>query len=133
MKGACLCGAITVTTADHHQISLCHCSICRHWGSGPMFALHCGVDVQFEGASPARYRSSSWAERGFCAICGTHLFYHLPDSGQYILSAGLFEAEALMLTSQIFIDEKPAYYTLANRTEELTGAQVFAQFAAAQS
>ena len=30
---------------------------------------------------------------------------------------------------QIFIDEKPAYYDFANKTHNMTGAEVFAQFA----
>ncbi len=32
-------------------------------------------------------------------------------------------------TSQIFIDEKPAYYDFANKTHNMTGAEVFAAFA----
>jgi hypothetical protein len=35
----------------------------------------------------------------------------------------------MVLTSQIFIDEKPAYYTFANQTKTMTGAEVFAMFA----
>ena len=31
--------------------------------------------------------------------------------------------------SQIFIDEKPAYYDFANKTHNMTGAEVFAAFA----
>ena len=35
-------------------------------------------------------------------------------------------------TSQIFIDEKPAYYDFANKTKNMTGAEVFAAFGASQ-
>ena len=55
-----------------------------------MFAVHCGTDVQFNGGKPSTFRSSEWAERGFCSGCGTHLFYHLLQSNEYILPAGLF-------------------------------------------
>jgi len=97
-----------------------------------MLAVHCGPGVAFSGRqAPARYRSSDWAERGFCATCGTHLFYHLLPTDEYIVPAGLFQDRAFELTSQIFIDEKPAYYEFANHTPTLTGEQVFAQFAQA--
>ena len=36
------------------------------------------------------------------------------------------------LTSQIFVDEKPAYYDFANKTKNMTGAEVFAAFGASQ-
>lgn len=94
-----------------------------------MFAVHCGGNVQFSGATPKAYRSSDWAERGFCADCGTHLFYRLLPTGDYIVPAGLFQDRDFELTSQIFIDEKPAFYALANQTPMLTGQQVFEQFA----
>ena len=84
--------------------------------------------MQFVGATPTAYRSSDWAERGFCATCGTHLFYHLLPSDEYILPAGLFQDQAFRLASQIFIDEKPDFYELRNDTPTLTGQQVFEQF-----
>lgn len=76
------------------------------------------------------YRSSEWAERGFCADCGTHLFYHLLPSNEYILPAGLFQNETFHLSSEIFIDEKPDFYQFANDTQKLTRQQVFEQFSA---
>ena len=38
-------------------------------------------------------------------------------------------ASGYAFTSQIFIDEKPAYYDFANKTHNMTGAEVFAAFA----
>lgn len=130
MKGTCLCGAIEVIAPDHGDVGLCHCAMCRRWSGGPMFAVHCGEGVQFLGATPTAYRSSDWAERGFCTTCGTHLFYHLLPSDEYILPAGLFQDQTFRLTSQIFIDEKPDFYDLRNDTPKLTGQQVFEQFSA---
>ncbi|MCX4072726.1 GFA family protein [Aeromonas caviae] len=86
--------------------------------------------VQIDGNEMALfYRSSEWAERGFCPTCGTHLFYHLLPTDEYILSAGLFQDQGFELTGQIFIDEKPDFYALKNDTPTLTGQQVFEQFA----
>lgn len=129
MKGKCLCGAIEVDAPDHEDVGLCHCSMCRRWSGGPMFAVHCGPGVSFSGQEPARYQSSDWAERGFCAKCGSHLFYHLLPGDEYILPAGLFQDREFKLASEIFIDEKPAFYELKNDTRKMTGPQVFEQFA----
>ena len=93
-----------------------------------------GVDCQgslaFSGEENiATFDSSEWAERGFCAKCGTHLFYRLKQNNQYIVPVGLFSAEGqVQFDHQIFIDEKPAYYSFANQTKNMTGEEVFAQF-----
>ena len=130
MKGHCLCGAIEVVANESSEIGLCHCSMCRRWTSGPFFAVHCDDKVQFNGSTLKTFRSSEWAERGFCDTCGSTLYYRLVPDGEYFVSAGLFQENAFELASQIFIDEKPGFYALANQTPMLTGPQVFEQFAA---
>lgn len=76
------------------------------------------------------FKSSDWAERAFCAHCGTHIYYHLLPAQQYIIPAGLVQNEAnFVLTNQIYIDNKPAYYDFSNKTENMTEAEVMAQFA----
>lgn len=94
-----------------------------------MFAVHCGPNVEFKGEKVSIYRSSDWAQRGFCATCGTHLYYHLLPSNEYIIPAGLFQSEQFELKSEIFIDEKPAFYEFKNKTNKMTGQEVFEQFA----
>jgi len=129
MKGQCLCGSIEVIAPDTTGIDVCHCSTCRRWSGGPMLAVHVGSEVTFAGDDPGVFHSSDWAERGFCRSCGTHLFYHLKDNGEYILPAGLFSEGEFSMNSEIFIDEKPDYYTFSNDTQKMTGAEVFAMFA----
>ena len=124
-----MCGNIAVETPEQNELGLCHCSMCRRWSGGPMFAVHCGAEVTFLGGEPVRYQSSDWAERGFCPNCGTHLFYHLLPNNDYVLPAGLFQDQQFHLTNEIFIDEKPGYYAFSNDTQKLTGQQVFAAFA----
>ncbi|MGR5064090.1 GFA family protein [Photobacterium sp. DNB22_13_2] len=128
MKGKCLCGAIELTAEDQKEVGLCHCNMCRKWSGGPLFAVHCNDVVTIEGDAPVVYRSSEWAERVFCGTCGTHLFYHLLPSNEYIVSAGLFQEQAFTLTSEIFIDEKPDFYELKNDTHKMTAQQVFEQY-----
>lgn len=131
MQGRCLCGAVRVTTRDNPAMTACHCGMCRRWTGGPMMTVHCGPDVQFEGADRITvFRSSDWAERAFCSVCGTHLYYRLIPANDHVLSVGLFqEGPEFRFVEQIFIDSKPASYDFANVTSRLTEAEVLAKYA----
>lgn len=129
-SGSCLCGAVHISaTLTDNAIGACHCSMCRKWGGGPLFAKEVGSDVQFAGEENITvFNSSEWAERGFCKQCGTHLFYRLKQGGFYALPVGLFDNNDWQFDHQVFIDEKPAFYGFTNKTRDMTGAEVFAQF-----
>jgi hypothetical protein len=131
MQGRCLCGAVNITTPHNVAMNACHCGMCRRWGSGPYMSIHAGSDVSISGAERiTSFRSSDWAERAFCSVCGTHLFYRLLPTNDHELSIGLFQpGPEFEFTQQIFIDQKPRTYEFANTTEALTEAQVFAKFA----
>ena len=76
------------------------------------------------------YDSSDWAERGFCGKCGSHLFYRLKESQQYMVPAGLLDGgDDLVFDHQVFIDRKPSYYDFANETQNMTEAEVFEKYA----
>lgn len=130
-KGSCLCGAVSIAVkANSNSVGACHCNMCLKWAGGPLLVVDCGNDVQFEGDNNiTAYRSSEWAERGFCNKCGSHLFYRLIKTQQYFIPVGLLDdPNEWVFDHQIFYEEKPAYYTFANETKNLTGAEVFAQF-----
>ena len=93
MSGGCLCGAVRFTAAPRdHDIGACHCNMCRRWTAGPFLALECGGTVKIDDASDLGiYRSSEWAERGFCKRCGTPLFYRLVGKDFYVVSAEAFD------------------------------------------
>ncbi|ASP40803.1 aldehyde-activating protein [Bacterioplanes sanyensis] len=124
---SCLCGQAKLDVQhDIKEVGVCHCSMCRRWGGGPFLAVHVGAEVKLDGPI-SRYQSSDWANRGFCAQCGTHLFYQLNDSQEYVIAAGLYDANTeLAMTSQIYIDQKPPYYEFANDTPKLTEAEFLA-------
>src|SRR5690606_9332393 len=93
-------------------------------------ALHCeDVDIP-ENDALGVYRSSDWAERGFCKECGTPLFWRTHDHSMYAVSATAVEiSEGLRLATETFIEEKPQYYAFANDTTKVTGAEWMAMFA----
>lgn len=131
--GQCLCGAVQFTVQiASSSVGACHCTICRRWGGSPLLAVDCGTDVAFQGSQDiAVFGSTAWAQRAFCSRCGTHLYIRVLQTGRYIMPAGLFELNELQFDHQIFVDQRPGYYDFANRTRELTGAEVWAQHAAA--
>ena len=135
--GKCLCGTVELEIElanDISEIAACHCSMCRNWLGGPMLAIDSGVLGSIKNESSiTRYQSSEWAERGFCSKCGTSLFYYLKPADQYHFPVGLLEDELqFKFSHQIFIDEKPEYYSFSNETENMTGSEVFAHFESQQ-
>ena len=133
LTGKCLCGAVRLTanTVDT-KATACHCGMCRKWGGGPFMATDCGTDLLFEGEENiAVFNSSKWADRGFCKQCGSHLFYRLKGNNQYFIPVGLLDdEEKFVFNSQVFIDKKPSYYSFANKTNDMTEAEIFEMFGA---
>ncbi|PCJ18704.1 MAG: aldehyde-activating protein [Candidatus Cloacimonadota bacterium] len=124
----CLCKKIKMSFEEVDlKAGACHCSTCRTWGGGPLMATDCGTKVNIEG-DVSVYDSSMWAERGFCNSCGTHLFYRLKEAQKYIVPVGLFNGLDFVFDHQVFIDEKPSFYCFANKTDDMTGPELFAQF-----
>ena len=130
LEGTCLCQSVSLKTEVSRQVGACHCSMCRTWGGGPLLATDCGSGLQFSGQEHITvYDSSEWAERGFCKHCGTHVFYRIKQSDEYVLPVGFFKDQsAFEFKQQIFIDHKPDFYKFANETHNLTEAEVFAKY-----
>ena len=77
--GGCLCGAVRYrTTADPMRAVICHCGICRKVsGAAFLSFVHFPKDAfTWTSGAPTRYRSSAYAERGFCPQCGSTLTMH---------------------------------------------------------
>lgn len=141
MRGRCLCGAVRfvadIAVAETH---VCHCDSCRRWTGSALLAVSVQPDaISFEGVdSIRRFGSSDWAERAWCADCGSTLYYRLTveDYGPrtYEMSLGLFETpEAFPLTKEIYIDRKPATYAFAGARTRLTKAEFEARLTDAGS
>lgn len=87
--GGCQCGAVRYrVTGGFGGMGICHCRMCQR-ATGNAFAplvTACGIEWQGE---PARYESSDIAARGFCAKCGTPLYYdpHAVDGIELMVGA----------------------------------------------
>ncbi|MBK1695986.1 GFA family protein [Rhodovibrio salinarum] len=128
---SCLCGSVHCDVEiDSPEIHCCHCKMCRRWGGGPAFVVTLAKAPQFSDASALKiYRSSEWAERLFCRHCGTSVLWRSLDGTFQALPVALLDdAPDLPFTTEVFIDDKPDYYTFAGTRTCLTGAQAIAAF-----
>lgn len=129
VTGRCLCGAVAITVeAMQAEVDVCHCAMCQRWGG----AFYAGVkgDVAAVTGEEAItvYRSSEWAERAFCGTCGSNLWYRFLPTGNRSFLAGLFDLPpGFGIERQIFVDEKPDWYDLAQQSPMLTAEQVIAE------
>jgi hypothetical protein len=132
LPGSCLCGACTFTaTPVALTANACHCAMCRKWTGGMYMAVEYGSSVVFDpSGSIGSYKGSEWGERIFCKECGASLIWQTQDLQSQGVSMHAFDdASQFTLKNQWFIDKKPANYALANKTRDLTEAEVFALFA----
>ncbi|MEM7359616.1 MAG: GFA family protein [Pseudomonadota bacterium] len=89
--------------------------------------MECGTEVVFQGEGHIEtFSSSSWAERGFCKKCGSHLFIKDTRSQEYGIPPGLFNDETgLNFNRQIFIDNKPEFYSFSERTQDIDSSFIY--------
>lgn len=132
LQGQCLCGAVTVTAkaAATPRLRACHCDMCRRHCSGAFFSIETEQDSIAINGPAKTFRSSDWAERGFCEACGSTLFYSTIHDGARHLAAGLFDdAGHGEMKIEFFSDMCPNGYALAGEHKKLTTQETIALFA----
>lgn len=131
MHAQCLCGA-TQFDVDlvNYQVHVCHCSLCRRQSSGLLMTIDVLPNslVFAQQTHLGIFRSSEWGERGFCKQCGTTLFWRMQDHSYCNINVFALEElpEELVLDEEIYIDHKPAFYSLSQPTNQLTEVEVIA-------
>jgi hypothetical protein len=116
--GSCLCGAVSFTvTGALPPPDACHCSQCRkqsghYWASTdvPRSALTITGGDQL-----TWFQSSAKVRRGFCATCGSFLFWDPPARDSIAIAMGAFDAPTgTQLHLHIFTADKGDYYSIAD-------------------
>jgi len=115
-QGRCLCGAVSFEiTGSVSAPSLCHCGMCRR--------LH-GAPGAYTGAPTTAYRirgeeSLNWyasshdAERGFCRLCGSKLFWRGRGGEDLDVTVGsLDQPTGLSLGAHIWVRHQGDYYAI---------------------
>ena len=117
-KGACLCGAVRFEVEGELEApDACHCSQCRRQ-SGHVWAstnVPRGA-IRIEGEDNVTwYRSSEKVRRGFCATCGSVLFWDPIGRDKISVAMGAFDKPTgTNLAVHIFVADKGDYYDIAD-------------------
>jgi hypothetical protein len=117
-RGSCLCGAVGYTvTGPLRPVIACHCTQCRKQ-TGHYYATTGAPDEAVAIEDPGSlkwYESSDFARRGFCAECGSALFWKRNGSAETGILAGTIDGPTgLKLAKHIFCADKGDYYELAD-------------------
>lgn len=126
-EGACLCGAVRVALLHPAvDVGVCHCETCRRWGGGPWFALQVpGSNIS---GPVATFRASRFAERGFCATCGSHIFHRPVDGPELAVAAGLFDDRQFVIAREICVDRQPPNYDIGGTTDRRTTSSLMREW-----
>lgn len=122
LKGGCLCGAVRYEVAGRPMgVVNCHCGQCRrfhgHFGAYITVPRETVAVSDSEGAL-SWYRSSAKARRGFCARCGSSLFWSGDESDLLDVAAGsLDQPTSLATLRHIHVADKADYYTIDDGLE----------------
>jgi hypothetical protein len=114
--GGCLCGAVRYGIRGALRgVIACHCSQCRRT-SGHFAAMTSApsADITLRSSASLRwYRSSDTAERGFCGVCGSNLFWKPAGGDTTSITAGTLDAPThLAMQQHIFVADKSDYYAI---------------------
>jgi hypothetical protein len=97
ISGGCQCGAVRYhTTAMLDNAHICHCRMCQK-SVGNLFAALVAAPrdaLVWTRGTPAEFESSDGIARGFCAQCGTPLFYDRRASSRVNLTMGSLDNPA---------------------------------------
>jgi hypothetical protein len=128
--GRCLCGAVRYEIhGPLRDVELCHCSECRRWHGHvcAMTAAHT-EDVSLVADRGLRWidspNSAAHARRGFCAECGSSLFWDAPDRETISIAAGTIdEPTGLKTTMQIYTADAGDYYEIDPALQGFEGGE----------
>jgi hypothetical protein len=138
LTGGCQCGAIRFAIkATPLKVSICHCRMCQKATGAPFASLAdiAKTDFSWTRGTPAAFRSSSIAERDFCAGCGTPLSYRRIDGDSIEIMTGAFDRPDRMIPTRQYGSESrlgwvvgianlPSQTTLQNYGSEKLGSIV---------
>jgi hypothetical protein len=117
-KGSCLCGAVRFEVdGELAPPDACHCSQCRRQSGHYFASTNVRRDaIRIEGEENVSwYCSSEKVRRGFCATCGSVLFWDPLGHDVIAVAMGAFDKPTgTRLAIHIFVADKGDYYDIAD-------------------
>ena len=124
--GGCLCGAVRYAVhGPLRDVVNCHCRQCqRTSGHHGAYAAAARGDLSLaEDRGLKWYESSDDARRGFCADCGSNLFWEPVHQRHIAIAAGSFDQPTgLKTTGNIFTADAGDYYAIDDGLESWPGS-----------
>ncbi len=118
ITGGCLCKAVRFEIDEAQEdFRACHCTACRKISGHYWSAFHVPSDKfrLTETRGLKWYKSSDWAERGFCGECGSSLFFKMPEKDGLEVAPGSIDGDpGVRLGGHIFVADKGEYYDLSD-------------------
>lgn len=128
VEGGCLCGAVRYEAqALLHNTYYCHCRTCQRASGAPAEA---SVPVKpgslhFTGTEPRYFRSSPFAERGFCSNCGSRLMYRMLSGDYFTVTVGsLDHPESASPEKHYCVESQIAWYKTDDKLPRLRTDEV---------
>jgi hypothetical protein len=117
--GRCLCGAVAYEVRGPlRDVLVCHCEECRRW-HGHVSATTAAKrgDLVITEERGLRWidspRSEAQARRGFCARCGSSLFWDAPGRETISIAAGTLDGKTgLRMASHWYVSQAADYYEI---------------------
>ena len=117
--GGCLCGAVRYEVRGPlRDVLVCHCEECRRWhGHFSASTAASKGDVVLVESRGLRWidspSSDAGARRGFCAECGSSLFWDPPRRETISIAAGTLDGPTgLSVAGHWFVSQAGDYYEL---------------------
>lgn len=127
LTGKCLCGAVTISVSGKlGPVGYCHCTQCRRQ-TGLYYATSNALvaDVAISGEEHiSRYRASPGAERAFCSVCGSALYWNGDGEETISLMAGLFDTPTGLAGGyHIYCADKGDFYEIKDGLPQFAASQ----------
>lgn len=118
LRGSCLCGAVSFEVEGELKApDACHCTACRKTTGHYFVSTDVARDrLTVHGAEQVSwYPSSEHIRRGFCARCGSTLFWDPVHRDWTSIAMGAFEPPTgTRIEMHIHVAEKGDYYDIAD-------------------
>lgn len=135
ISGSCNCKNVKFSAEIKAKTAhICHCNICQKSMGGPSHTVTLlPGTLEIEQEDKVKwYKSSDYAERGFCKNCGSNMFFRVtePAMGDYQgVSLGMLDDKTgYEIDSHIFVDKNPGYYEFSDNAPRLTEEEFLKQF-----
>lgn len=121
---ACLCGEVAFALpGPAGEITACHCTQCRKL-SGHYAASFDADEAEVEWQSRrglTEYRTPGGGARGFCACCGSSLYFRAADRAFSVEAGAVTGATGSRLVRHIFVADKADYYEIDDGLPQYDG------------